>query len=121
MDFDEAHKNVVGERLARRLARGLEDGQISLEETPAISTYILDRIDTITNQEQLTAFLTELSQKWPVFSEILTLEQGGVKEIKEDERVEQMENLLKENKIDEALEVAESATQGGNINGTTNT
>lgn len=121
MDFDEARKNVVGERLARKVARALEDGTVTLEQLPEISSYILDNIDTITNHGQLMTFLTELSQKWPVFSNVLTMEQGEVQEKKEDQKIEQVENLIKENKIDEALKVAESATeQGGNINGPAN-
>ncbi|MBI2036692.1 hypothetical protein HYT17_03620 [Candidatus Microgenomates bacterium] len=120
MDFDEARKDIVGERLIRRLARALGDGEVTQEQASDASSYILDTIDTITSREQLIVFLTELSQKWPVFSEILTLEQGEAQDKKEDEKVEQVEDLLKENKIDEALKVAESATQGGNINGTTN-
>lgn len=121
MDFDEAHKNVIGERLARKVARALEDGTVTLEQLPEISSYILDNIDTITTHDQLMTFLTNLSQKWPVFSDVLTMEEGEVQEKKEDQKIEQVEDLLKENKIDEALKVAESATeQGGNINGPTN-
>lgn len=128
MDFDEARKNVVGERLTRRCAWALQEGQINETDFAEISEFILDTIDTITTQDQLLRFLTDLSQKWPIFSEALALEQGEEKEQKEGEKIGEVENLLKEHKLDEALAVAENATgqeaqtpiQGAPNNGNTN-
>lgn len=110
MDFDEKHKDIVGERLTRKLARAIENGDMNQEQASEASAYILDTIDTLEDHAQLISFLTTISQKWPVFSSVLDLEQGEVSQAKEEQKVEEVENLLKENKIDEALHVAESAT-----------
>lgn len=110
MDFDEAKKDLIGGQLIRRLARALQDGELTEEQVSEASGYILDTIDTIQDHSQLIAFLTTLSQKWPIFSESLALEQGEEKEVKEEVKLEEVQNLLRQDNLDEALKVAESAT-----------
>lgn len=111
MDPIEAYRNKIGERLTRRLAKALQDEKITKDELSEASSYILDNIDIAKDASQLVDFLSALSQKWPIFSDVLTLEEGEIKEEKEDEAIEKTEALIKESKFDEALKVAESATE----------
>lgn len=110
MAVDEAYKNKIGERLTKRIADALRGQEISQEEAANISSYILENIDKVEDNVQLVDFLTDLSQKWPIFSSILTTEQAEATQDKAKEAVEQVSGLIKENKIDEAIKVAETAT-----------
>lgn len=111
MDSTEAYRDKIGERLTRKLAQALQEQEITQEEFSAAASYILDNIDMAKDNIQLVEFLTNLAQKWPIFSDVLTIERGEIKEEKEDEVVEKTEALIKENKLDEALAVAENATE----------
>lgn len=110
MNPDETYKNNIGERLTKTLAEALSQGVVSEEEASSIANYILENIDKAQNSTQILDFLTELTQKWPIFDPTLTMELGEAMDKKEEGAVEKAENLIKENKIDEALKVAESAT-----------
>lgn len=116
--YDQAYKNKLGDRIARKLADALQNESVSEEEASVISAYILDNIDKAQNSSDLFAFLTNLSEKWPIFASVLTVEQGQIEEKKDEKTVEKVEELIKENKIDDALKVAESANKqntGGQI------
>lgn len=110
MGSDETYKNKIGERVTRRLAEALGDGEVSQEEAGKISSYILDNIDKVEDNVGLVDFLAGLSQKWPIFSSILIENQAESTKEKEQEAVGQVSALVKENKIDEAIRVAETAT-----------
>lgn len=110
MNPDEAYKSKIGERLTRTLADGVGKGEINEEEASEISTYILENIDKAENNLQLLSLLEELAKKWPVFEHILTLEQAEITDKKEDAAVQHAENLIKENKLDEALSVVGNMT-----------
>ena len=112
--IDEAYKNKIGSRLTKTLADSLSAGKITEDEASEISSYVLNNIDKSQDNSQLLAFVEELAVKWPIFSSILTLENAEVSEKKEDIAVEQAESLIKENKLDEALNVVENATSQDN-------
>ncbi len=114
MNSDEAYKNKIGARLTKTLADALLKGEIIENEASEISTYILDNIDKAQDSSQLLSFLEELSNKWSIFNQILTLEQAVITEKKEDIAVQQAEILVKENKLDEALDVMENVTHPDN-------
>lgn len=110
MNPDEAYKNKIGERVVRRIAQALKDKEISLEEASTMASYLLGNIDKAKDNLQLLNFLEEMAKKWPIFSNILTAEQGEIADKKEKIAIEQASSLIQENKIDEAIKVAESAT-----------
>lgn len=110
MNPDEAYKNKIGERVVRRIAQALKDKEISLEEASTMASYLLDNIDRAKDNLQLFNFLEGIAKKWPIFSNILTAEQGEIMDKKEKEAVEQASGLIRQNKIDEAIKVAEDAT-----------
>ncbi|HUV47131.1 MAG TPA: hypothetical protein VMW29_03275 [Candidatus Bathyarchaeia archaeon] len=111
MNFDTAHKDKIGKQLAISLAQGLKEGKITLKESPVISSYILDNIDKITDSSQLIEFLKKLSEKWPIFANTLTLEKGEVEEVEEEKTAKKATDLIKENKIDEALKTIGETTK----------
>ena len=116
MNPDEAYKNKIIQRLTLRIADGLEKGELTSEQYEEISSYILQNIDKTKNNSELLAFLEVLSQKWPIFSNMLTSEQTESTPDQSQGKVEQIDSLIKENKIDEALKVATDANNATDTN-----
>ena len=110
-----AYREKVGATLTHRLNDAYAQGAISEDETPIVAQFILDHIDKTTNHAELIALIEELSNKWPLFGPVLVAErsQQEAENIskQENQAVTEVENLLKENKIDEALATAEHANQ----------
>lgn len=104
--LDQDHINRIGTQLTIRLGHALKRGEISEIDSPKTAQYILDRLSKVTTQEELIVFLQELSAKWSIFSDYLTLERS--KTIKKEEEVtaRHISNLIKQNKLDEALQIA---------------
>jgi len=117
MDFDEIYKNRVGKHLTIRLALALKSGEITEQELPIIARFILDHIDNILNHEQLIQFLTNLSQKWPIFNHILTIEKGEEILNKEGYAINQIQQLLKQKRYNEAITIAKNIMEKGDLNG----
>lgn len=109
--IDKAYKDKIGERLTRELANGLTDGTVTEEEAAEIATYILENLNKTKDSSEILNFLEEFVKKWPIFEPILNLEQANTIDKKEDVAIQQAESLIKENRIDEALNVVESATR----------
>lgn len=107
MKFDEDYKDKIGAQLTRRLGEALRDGKIVKEEVSIIAAYILDNIDNVSDRSQLFEFLSKLSQKWPFFSDILTVEKTKELEENKEGKVEEVTKLIKEKKVDEAINAAE--------------
>lgn len=56
-------------------------------------------------------FLRDLSSKWSIFTKLLVLESGEVKEKTEDKVAEDVLKMAKEGKIDEAIGLAKTMTE----------
>ena len=111
-------------RIAGILRDALSQGTITEDQSDEMATYILDNIDLTKTNSELFTFVETLSVKWPVFSSILTASDqvqvppppaDSVQE-KTDQAIQATEELLKENKIDEALQVAKTATENPSQN-----
>lgn len=95
MDLDADHKNKIGSYLTRVLAQALKDGEISEEGASDAASKLLATVDTLRNQEELVAFLTQLSNRWPIFSNYLVIERSKLKEQTEEKNIEVIEEALK--------------------------
>src|SRR5258708_29100981 len=85
-----AYKEKMGERVTRRLSQGIKEKEVTEDQATEIAAYILDNIDKTSNSLEVLNFLTELAQKWPLFSQLLTIEHGQIIEKKEDDAVAKM-------------------------------
>lgn len=112
------YRERIGTTLATRLNDAYAQGAVSQEESPVVAQFILDKIDTLNNHEELMAFLEELANKWPVFGPVLVLERSMDSEEKNSETVNQAEQLIKENKIEEALALVENTDENTQEGGT---
>lgn len=106
--FDKDYKNRVGKQLALQIAHCLKNNQLDQKQVAQASDFILSKIDAIADYQQLIVFLTELAQKWPVFNEILVLERAASQKEQEQLVSQKVENLAKEKKIAEALEITQT-------------
>ncbi len=113
MAIDSVYRDKVGKDLTLRLTGVMEKEQITQEESRVIADVILTELDKVQTQEQMLQFLSALSQKWPFFSDVLTLEKGVAQIEEEGRETVKVEELIKENKIDEALETIKAATVAG--------
>lgn len=115
MQFDENRKNQLGTELVKTLANALKEGKIDERETAKASSFLLSELDNIQSHEQIITFLTQLTVKWPIFENVLVMEKSYVADKVEDQKVAQMEKLIKENKLNDALQIgkAQTNTQGG--------
>jgi vesicle coat complex subunit len=105
-----AYKNKITERVARRLSSAVKSGEVTLDELPKVSSYILDNIDKAINNSELLTFLEELTKKYSFFSQLLTSEKVEVVEQNKQEALKEVGSLIDQNKIDEALKVATDAS-----------
>lgn len=110
MDFTEERKKNLENNLVETMLAGLDREEITQEDLPVIATFILDRIDTITSQDDLMQFLRDIAAQWQIFSRILVLESGELKEQKEGQVAQGVLSLAKVGKIEEAISLAKTMT-----------
>lgn len=108
--FTEEHKKEVEWKLVDVIISSLKQEMLTEEELPVVSSYILDNIKHVKTHDELMVFLRDLSNRWPIFSPVLVLESGEVKEKVEDQVALDVLKLAKENKIEEALKLAKTVT-----------
>lgn len=94
-DFNDSLKKDVKRKLVDALVNGLRTEKLSLKDMKISSNFILDKIDLIKNLSQLIVFLDELSQKWPVFSEVLKFYKFSLSEEKEKEVIDKLSQYIK--------------------------
>lgn len=106
MDDLEKRRAEIEEKIVGLIASSLENGSLDEDELSTVSNFVLERIDRIKNQKELIDFVSDLSQKWPVFKSIELIERGEIQEKVEDEATDDVSNLLKKGQIDEAIDLA---------------
>ncbi len=111
MDFDAQHKKKIEDEIAEAIIDALEDKKISEGDATQISDFVLRKIDLIKTHEELTSFLTELSQNWPVFESLGKIEQGEEQEVKEGAVAADVAELANEGKIEDAINLAKTVTE----------
>lgn len=110
MQLSQERKDGVLKEIADLIIAGLKDGSILEDDLFPIASFVLEKIDVLATEEQMVVFLSELAQKWPVFSKIHTHEKGKVLEHTENIAAQNVMDLAKEGKIDEAVDLAKSVT-----------
>ncbi len=116
MNPTDLYRDKIGDRLTRRLAQAYKDEEISRDELSEISTYILENIDKATDNSGILQFLENISAQWPFLSDMVAGEKEEISSQDQNEKVSQIDTLISENKIDEALKVAKDANQVSSTN-----
>lgn len=65
------YREKVYKELAEVMLHGLENGQITVKDSKELSQFVLDNSNRLGTYGELSSFLQELVNKWPVFKAIL--------------------------------------------------
>lgn len=112
MEISREYKDAVAKHLVETVLTAIQKEALTTEQMPLIAEYFLGRIESVTTHNELVLLLKGLSQKWPVLQPLVTIEEGKLKERLDKEAIVNVEQLVKNGQIDEALTVAKTATQG---------
>lgn len=91
----------------------LENKGMTEEQMGDVSFFVLERIDLIKTQQELIGFLEKLSEKWPIFTGILGITRGEADAIEDKQTVLNVQDLIKQGNLDQAIAVAKEANGGG--------
>lgn len=109
MELSQEHKLKVEQRIMETIMNALDKDEITTDDYNAMSEFILGKIEGIKTHHDLVIFLREISEKWKIFTFVLTLENGEVKKIEENKAVEKVEQLTQVGDVNQALEEARKA------------
>ena len=75
-----------------------------------MADFTVEGMKKVNNRVDLTNFLKNLSEKWPIFTNIAIIEEGNYKEMVEDEVYSGVLTLAAHGKIDSAIKLAKTMT-----------
>lgn len=110
MDATKEHKNEIEKKIVEAIIAGLANKNLLASQLSEIADFVLQRIDEVKNEDELLAFLADLSSKWPIFNNIKLTEEGEVKNEAEKEVANDVLDLAKNGKIDDAIGLAKTMT-----------
>jgi hypothetical protein len=67
----ESSKKEIYKDMADIMLASLENGSMSAEDSEEASTFMLDRLDSVSDEFYLYSLLEELVSRWPIFSPLL--------------------------------------------------
>ena len=109
MDWQK-HIEGVERKLLVDLMKQMETKEFTDEEIKEMSTFVLEKVDSAKDNNELIAVLDELSKKWPFFENIEQLERGIVGDVHEDIVTNNVLELAKNGNIEEAIAMAKTVT-----------
>lgn len=110
MQLSQERKDQVFRAIAELNITLFENRSFSEENFAPVADFILGKIDIIQTEEELLSFLSELVEKWPVFEPILNQEKNKNTVSNTAQVTQNIVDLAKEGKIDEAIDMAKQAT-----------
>ena len=94
MSLTEPQKNLLGEKLAQRLALAIERQEIVVDEISDACDWMLSAVDTMQDMDDYKSFLIKLADAWPFFSDLvdseedLALQSDSIEEMFQDRNVQ---------------------------------
>lgn len=111
MELNSERRKEFGKQIVETVLQALSSDTVSVQEASQMSRYILDNIIDIKTDADLVTFAKSLAEKWQLFQHLATMEEGYAQEAKEDAVANKVEELTQSGNLDEALNLAKSATQ----------
>jgi hypothetical protein len=105
MEFTDEKKKELEKQIVEIAISALEGGAITENVLGDISQFVLSRIDTIKNENELAYFLEDLSERWKIFSPLYKEQKGLEQEEKDEPAVDKAEALVKSGNIDGAIQI----------------
>lgn len=106
--IDTNHKEKIEREIVETCAQALEKRELTTQDTSQVADFVLTKIDSIQNEQELLIFLGELSQKWPLFQTVIDMEKGSIQEQNEGIAINQITQNLREGKIEEAIQISQT-------------
>ncbi len=103
-------KEVIQRRILETILQGLNNNILTQDDLPIIAEYVLGQMESIQNENELLTFLQSLAEKWQLFTNLKTLEERKVQELEEKDKTQQVLQLTREGKVEEALTLAKTIT-----------
>lgn len=100
------YRAEVERRLLETMARALENNQLTEEQSSQVAKFILDYLDDCDDHQEIIEFLDRMAQQWPVFAEVGNAEMARAIESKKGDVTKNMEALVQQGNIQQALETA---------------
>lgn len=113
MEFTEAKKKELEQSIVDICISALENKGVTEEQMGDVSFFVLERIDLVKNQQELLGFLEKLSEKWPIFVGLLEITRGEAEAVEDKKTVINVQDLIKQGNLDQAIAVAKEANGGG--------
>ena len=104
--LDKAIKDQVYKTIAETLVRAVEENKMADSDLPIVSADILNAVHDAETMDDLIQNLEALNASWPFFDTLIQQLQGEQQQAGTEEQTKKMEQLLKENKVDEALQAS---------------
>lgn len=112
-EVTESHRKEILQRIVERTIIELEQKKFDVLDLPKIGEFALDTISTATDHTELLVYLEEFVEKWPQFTSIRDIEKAEIEQSSERDVAEQVLQLSKEGKIEEAVALAKTITEKG--------
>jgi len=104
-------KYQIEQELVRIILGEIESEKLSFDQSKEITEYSVPKLKSITSEDDLLKFITELSTKWPLFTPLVTFEQGKAKEEQKDVVTDNIMDLVDSGNINEAVDLAKTANE----------
>lgn len=113
MQLTDDRKRGIERKIVGVLIKGLYENVVTLADLPQMSGYLFENMIRVTNQEQLMAFLKDISSRWEIFTSVFDEENIPLENMPQDEKnktVQDIANLARDGEIDEAIDMAKKTT-----------
>jgi uncharacterized protein YdaT len=111
MQLSQEKKDKLEREIIEIIANCLEKDLIKETDVPPIVTFYGEKIDNAQSEEDLQAFISEFVQKWPVFNALKIPADQNATEKNEQQITQNVVNLAKEGKLEEAVDLAKTVTE----------
>jgi hypothetical protein len=113
MDLNEEHKKDIERKIMETIISSLESGKLNVEEYDRLAPFILERIEVVKTHDDLLLFLRDLTHQWPIFSFILTIENGEVRRFEDQAKVQEIQQQMVQEGVraEESYAVAKDLSQ----------
>lgn len=112
------YRDKVAITLTNRLTEALENKQVDESEGALIAGYLLDRINQITDDGELTLLLTEMAEKWPIFEQLFIPKDTNTElphlvqaDTSAEQEQQKQQDMTEMKKVEEALNAIQNSPQ----------
>lgn len=110
MELTKEQKYQIEAQIVETVLNALDKDLLMTDQLQEIADYALEGMKKVSNEQDLLNFLSSLSSKWKIFEGLAVLQKGKIVKKEEKEVADGILMLIKEGKIDDALNLAKSAT-----------